>query len=455
MPTATTTTHRSVTTAQGVFAPGHLGELTQTLPFEMIDEVLAQTGRTQKRLRALPSRVVVYLLLAGTLFADQGYRQVWARLTANLDRPGPPPSSSALAQARRRIGAAPLKALFDLIAGPPAGAARWKGLLMCAMDGTTMSVPDSPANLTRYGHQAGNHGGSGYPLLRLVAVVVCGTRTMLGAVFGPVGTGETTYAPRVLGCLRPDMLLLGDRGFAVADLIGQIADTGAQVLVRCKNNRRLPVLERLADGSWISGLGGVRSRVIDAHVIVELEGGGRRSERYRLITTLCDHHRYPAADVVALYHQRWEVETVYRELKSTVLDGRVLRSRAPWGVDQEVYALLVAYQGLRLAMADATATDPAVEDERAGFSVALHAARDQIVHAAGVVATGAVDLVGKIGRAVLADLLPPRRVRVCPRVVKRAISKHRAKGSVDRTNYQARIAVAVVPGPGLTSAPEP
>lgn len=454
MPTATTTAHRAVTTAAGVFAPGHLGELTQTVPFEMVDEVLADTGRTQRRLRQLPSRVVVYLLLAGALFADQGYRQVWARLVTGLGRTGPAPSSSALARARQRIGAAPLKALFDLLSGPPAGAVRWRGLLVCAMDGTTMSVPDSPANLARYGRQPGSHGGSGYPLLRLVAVVVCGTRTVLGAVFGPSSTGETTYARRVLGCLRQGMVLLGDRNFAAADLIGQIADTGAQVLVRCKNNRRLPVLSRLADGSWTSRLGGVAVRVVDAHVIVELRGGGRRSERYRLITTLRDHDRYPAADLVALYHQRWEVETVYREVKSTILHGRVLRARAPWGVDQEVYALLAAYQALRLAMADATAAS-AVSDDRAGFSVALHAARDQIVHAAGVIASGTVDLTGKIGRAVLADPLPPRRVRVCPRVVKRAISKHRAKGSVDRTNYQAKIAVTVLFLPGLTSTPTP
>jgi hypothetical protein len=156
--------------AAGRFAPGHLGELTQVVPFEMVDEVLAASGAVQARVRDLPSRVVVYVLLAAGLFAECGYRQVWARLTTGLDGlTVAMPTSSALAQARRRIGVKPLAALFALLAGPAAGAQRWRGLLLCAIDGTTMSVPDSKANLSVYGRQTGSHGGSGYPLLRLLA----------------------------------------------------------------------------------------------------------------------------------------------------------------------------------------------------------------------------------------------------------------------------------------------
>ncbi|MFD6857682.1 transposase domain-containing protein [Rhodococcus sp. NPDC060090] len=152
------------TVAAGRFAPGHLGELTQLVPFEMVDEALTATGTVQARIRELPSRVVVYLLLAAALFEDLGYRQVWARLTSGLTGlPVANPGSSALAQARRRIGPAPLRALFELLAGPPAAPLRWHGLLVCAIDGTTMSVPDSAANLTRYRRQTGSHGGSGYP----------------------------------------------------------------------------------------------------------------------------------------------------------------------------------------------------------------------------------------------------------------------------------------------------
>lgn len=434
----------TVQAAAGVFAPGHLGELTRIVPFEMVDEVLSQTGGTERRLRGLPSRVVVYLLLAAGLFADLGYRQVWSRLVAGLEVDRRVPSSSALAQARRRVGVAPLKALFELLAGPTAEAARWRGLLVCAIDGTTMSIPDSPENLACYGHQSGSHGGSGFPLVRLVAVVGCGTRALMGATFGPLKKGETRYAPDLFGCLRPGMLLLADRNFAVKDLLVQIAATGSDVLVRCKENRRLPRLTALPDGSWTSLLGGVPVRVINAQITATLSGGGTRTGRYRLITTLLDHRRYPALEIVDLYHQRWEIETAYRELKSTALGGRVLRARTPQGVDQEIYALLAGYQALRTAMADATGTDPSVPDDRASFTIALNTARDQIIHAAGIIADSTIDLVGEIGRAVLADLLPNRRDRSSPRVVKRAISKHRAKGQMDRTNHRTTIKIDIL-----------
>jgi hypothetical protein len=440
-----------------VFAPGHLGELTQIVPFEMVDEVLAETRSVQRRLRRLPSRVVVYLLLAAGLFEGQGLRQVWARLVSGLDGPAWTPSSSVLAQARRRVGVAPLRALFWLLAGPPAGAVRWRGLLVCAMDGTTMSVPDSPANLAAYGHQSGSHGGSGYPLVRLVAVVGCGTRTLLGAVFGPFTTGETTYAPELFGCLKAGMLLLADRNFAVKALVAAIAGpqgTGADLLIRCKSTRPLPRLETLADRSWRSVLGGVPIRVIDAQIALTLSGGGHRIGHYRLITTLLDPHRYPATELVKLYHQRWEIETAYLELKSTTLGGRILRSRTPQGADQEIYALLALYQALRLAMTDAT-TSRGLPADRASFTTALLAARDQLIHAAGIIAENAIDLVGQIGRAVLDNPLPVRRDRSCPRIVKRAISKHRAKGQVDRINHRTKVTIDVLSEPGLTPAQAP
>lgn len=455
---------RWVRVAAGRFAPGHLGELTQQVPFEMVDAVLAETGRVQSRVRDLPARVVVYLLLAAGLFAELGYPQVWARMVAGLEGVAvATPTSSALAKARRRVGVAPLAALFRLLAGPAAGAARWRGLLLCAIDGTSMFVADSPANLTRYGRQTGSHGGSGYPMLRLVAVVACGTRTVIDAVFGPYATGELSYAPRLLGCLRPGMLLLADRNFAAADLIGRLAGTGAHLLVRCKDSRQLPPIRRLPDGSWLALLGGRTVRVIDADIVVRMAGkeGGRNGKkshtgRYRLLTTLTDHRAFGARDLVALYHQRWEIETCYLELKSTTLGGRVLRARTPTGVDQEVYAVLTAYQTVRLAITDtitATTTDRLVTDPtRASFTVALNAARDQIVLAAGVIADTVVDLVGKIGTAVLSNLLPPRRIRISPRVVKRAISKHRAKGDIDRTNYQATTTINITE---LTTGPAP
>lgn len=445
-----------VRVAGGRFAPGHLGELTQQVPFEMVDEALASTGRVQARVRDLPSRVVVYLLLAAGLFAEIGYRQVWARLVAGLDGlPVAMPSSSALSQARRRVGVAPLRVLFTLVAGPAVGAGRWRGLLVCAVDGTTMFVPDSRANLAYYGRQTGTHGGSGYPMLRLVAVVACGTRTVLDAVFGPLGVGEVSMAPRLFGCLRPGRLLLADRNFAVADLISRIAATGADLLIRCKNGRKLPTTGRLPDGSWLSQLGSVPVRVIDAEITATLGGRKQHTGHYRLITTLLDHHCYPAVEIIALYHQRWEIETSYLELKSTLLGGRVLRAHTPNGIDQEVYALLITYQALRLAITDATASTRSTSPDRGSFTVALHTARDQLIHAARVITGTTIDLVGKIGHAVLTDLLPPRRTRVSPRVVKRAISKHRAKGAIDRTNYPATININILGASALTTNHDP
>ena len=446
---------RTIAVASGRFAPGHLGELTQQVPFEMVDAVLVDTGAVQARVRDLPSRVVVYLLLAAALFTDLGYRQVWSRLVAGLDALAvAAPTSSALAQARRRVGDKPLAALFRLLAGPPAGATRWRGLLVCAIDGTSMFLPDSAVNLAVYPRQAGTHGGSGYPMLRLVAVVTCGTRTLIDAVFTPISVGELGCATRLLGCLQPGMLLLADRGFAARQMIEQFAATGADLLIRDKDDRRLPMIRRCSDGSWLSTIGAMTVRVIDAEIIVTLDGQ-RHVGRYRLLTTLTDHRAFPASDLVTLYHQRWEIETCYLELKSTTLGGRVLRARTPAGISQEVYALLTAYQALRLAMTDATASQPTTSPDRASFTIALNTARDQIIHAAGVIADTTIDLIGAIGRAVLADPLPPRRTRVSPRVVKRAISKHRAKGTIDRTNYQATFKVNIITTAGLTTDPSP
>ena len=161
---------------------------------------------------------------------------------------------------------------------------------------------------------------------------------------------------------------------------------------------------------------------------------GHRTQTYRLITTVLDP-ACPACEIVALYHQRWEIETAFFELKSTILGGRVLRARTPAGITQEIYALLVTYQALRLAISDAVLTRPEIDPDRGSFTVALGAARDQLTAALGVLAatTVAIDLVGVIGRQVLAQLMGPRRSRSNPRVVKRAISTYAANTARGRT----------------------
>ena len=449
---------RAVTVAGGRFAPGHLGELTQQVPFEMVDAVLEQTCRTQWRVRALPARVVVYLLLAGCLFAELGYVQVWRRLAAGLDGlPVAVPTASAMTQARRRLGPAPLRELFFLLRGPAPGGARWRGLLACAIDGTIMTVADSEANLAVYSKQRGGpNGASGYPMLRLLVLVSCGTRTVIDAVFSPVSKGETTCAPGLLGSLHAGMILLADRNFGAGFLAAQIAGTRADFLIRVRAGYGapgLPVLSRFPDGSWLSRFGGIPVRVIDAQVTVTTSAG-HATAGCRLVTTLLDPARYPAGEVAVLYHERWEVETAYFELKSTILGGRVLRARTPDGVDQEVYALLVTYQVLRTAIADAAGTVPGTDPDRASFAVALNAARDQVILAAGVLASPVTDLAGTIGRLVLASLMPSRRLRISPRVVKRAMSRYNARGKVDRTTRKATLAITILGAP-LTPGDEP
>jgi hypothetical protein len=457
---------RTCRLAAGVFAPGHLGELTQQVPFEMVDAVLAETGAAQRRVRQLPSRVVVYLLLAGCLFAELGYRQVWQRLTAGLSGLCvPDPSEAALTKARRRVGPGPLRALFDLLRGPAAtvataaGVVRWRGLLVCAIDGTTMTVADSTANLTRYRKQRGGAtGGSSYPMLRLVALVACGTRSLIDAVFGPVECGETRYARRLTASMRAGMLVLADRNFAAGYLLAAIADAHADMLVRVKTSRGapgLPVLRRHRDGSYRSTFGGKLVRVIDARITIAT-AAGQRTGTYRLVTTLLDPRRYPALELIRLYHQRWEIETAYLELKSSILGGRVLRARTPAGITQEMYALLVTYQILRTAMTDATNTAD-VDPDRASFTIALNAARDQLVQAAGVIADTIIDLAGRIGRLVLDNLLPDRRLRLNARIVKKAISKYNARGpNIDRRTYKATLAVELLAGnQALTTGAEP
>nr|BFD84319.1 IS4 family transposase [Streptomyces sp. Xyl84] len=436
---------RTVGVAAGVFAPGHIGELTRIIPFEMVDEVLAATGTVQRRIRLLPARVTVYLLLAGALFSGLGYRQVFDRLRAGLSGLATVrPSGSALRQARQRLGPAPMKALFDLVRGPAAttaAAGRWRGLRIVAVDGTLLPVPDCPASLAVFARQRLGNGTSGYPQLRLAALVACGTRSVTGAVFGSAATGELEYARRLAVDLRAGMLLLGDRNFAAAALLNQMAATGADLLVRCKANRRLPTVARCRDGSTLTRIGTLTMRVINTEITIRT-AQGTRTGHYRLLTTLTDPATHPAGELVRLYHERWEIETAYAELKSTILGGRVLRARTPAGVEQEVWALLVAYQALRTAMTDATDSVPGTDPDRAGFTTALAAARDQLVLAAGVITDTVTDLVGAIGRHVLTHLLPARRIRTKDRIVKRAISKYNARGpAIDRTTYKATISI--------------
>jgi hypothetical protein len=343
---------------------------------------------------------VVYFVLALAVFEHSSYQGVWNKLTTGLrDIAVARPVASSLSRARFRLGSAPLCRLFEVLAGPVATRTQagsfYRGLRVVAVDGTTLSVPDEEAVTWRYPKHAGEVLEFGYPLLRLVALVECGTRALLGAAFGPDTTGELGYARRLLD--RPDtsMVLLADAYYDAVDFLEAVTGTGASFLLRSTRKRRPTMRRPLPDGSYLTticagkyragrGYGHLEVRVIEAWMTVTLADGTRRTELWRLMTSLLDAERYPAHELIELYHRRWQAETCYFSLKSTILDGRVLRSRTVPGLEQEVYALLTVYQALVRIAGDLTVIRPTLPAERISLTVLLNAAGDQIVAAHGI-----------------------------------------------------------------------
>ncbi|BAC68022.1 MULTISPECIES: IS4-like element ISSav1 family transposase [Streptomyces] len=426
---STVTLTSSITVADGIFAPGHLGELTQQLPFELVDDVLERAGGAQHRLRLLPSRVGVYFVLALALFPQLGYVRVWDKLTAGLRgilhrRP----SEKALREVRRRLGVAPLRLLFETLAGPVAQpitpGVRYRCWRTVAFDGcSSTKAPDRPRVCAWLGKHKHRYGTDGYPMLKIMVLCETGTRALLGAVFGPTPEKETGYAEQLLPLLDGGMLLLNDRGFDSDDFLAKAAATGAQLLVRLKGTRTPARWALLPDGSFLTRINGTRLRVIDAHIAVTTAKGLRLEGHYRLATTLTDHRRYPAVELVELYHERWEIESAFYSLRHTLQCGLVLRSQDVAGIQQELWAHLTVYQALRRAMVEAVETLPGTDPDRASFTVALETAKEQLITAANVLPDAGP---GRITSALLHDLLPPRQARVNPRRVKCPISRYAA-----------------------------
>jgi hypothetical protein len=250
-----------------------------------------------------------------------------------------------------------------------------------------------------------------------------GTRALLGAVIGSAeDRDEPTLARRLMPRLRPDMLVLLDRAFDAAPFFAAIDATGARFLARGKSTRTPRVLRLLQDGSYLSELGGLTVRIIEADLRLTGADGSRIGQHYRLITTLLDEHQYPAAALVRIYHERWEIESAYYALRHTMLRGQVLRSGDRAGVEQEIWSMLTTYQLLRMAMVDAVEARPGTDPDRAGFTTALQTARDTLItHHLDPARDDGPDA---IGTAVLATLLPARRPRYSARKVKSATSRY-------------------------------
>lgn len=255
-----------------------------------------------------------------------------------------------------------------------------------------------------------------------MTLVETGTRALIGAVFGSPADGEITWARKLLGHLNESMLVLADRGFDAGGFLREIAATKAQFLVRLTATRCPPILAHLPEGSVLSVIGGVKVRIIAASVTVTCADGSTYGSTYRLATTLLDPRRYPAEALIRLYHERWEHEIAYLALRHTLLQGRVLRSGDPAGVEQEMWALLALYQALRIAITDTVQTIPGIDPDRASYQIAAERAADLVSGARNIIG-GEADLAGDIGRAVLANLHGSRRPRVCARKVKSPLSR--------------------------------
>jgi hypothetical protein len=421
-----------------------LGVLTRTFPPELVDSVLAETGRQQRRRRLLPARLVVYYVLAMALFSQAGYEEVMRNLVEGLawqsgwKRNWAVPAKSAISYARSRLGVEPLRALFERACRPLAGPevpgaffGRWR---LVSMDGTTLDVAATPENADAFGYPGTGRGeGRGaFPQLRLVGLAECASHALFGLAMGPCSTGEATLARELLASLSDGMLLLADRGFFSFGLWDEARATGADLLWRTKVGHILPVDRRLEDGSYLSHLHetvgfrrratGVVARVVD----YSLEGPGRpkAGERYRLITTVLDPEEAPAAELAALYPRRWEFETMLDELKTHQRGPRVvLRSKSPEGVRQEAYGLACTHYAIRALMAE-VAGHHGVGPERVSFTRSLHAARRSVRSGAG---TSPKSLTASF-RAAMAEvgheLLPERRLRAAARVVKRKMSNY-------------------------------
>lgn len=444
---------RTVRVGAGPFGPGHLGELTAIVPFELVDAVLGETVRVVGRVRVLPLRVGVYFLLAMGLFPEVGYVGVWGKLTRQV--PAVAVSAKALRDLRRRVPVAAVKALFEVLAGP-VGQPRtpgvcWRGLRTVSFDGcSSIQAPDSARNRAWLGAM----GNAGYPHLMLMSLVETGTRAVLGAVFGSMAQGEVTYARQLVHLLGPGMLVLWDRGFDANTFLGEVLGTKAHFLGRVKSNRRLPVITALADGSYLTRIGDHHLRVIEAMVAVTCADGTRYTSSYRLISSLLDPRAYPAEAIVQLYHERWEHESAYYALRHTLGQRRILRSQDPVGLHQEMWALLTLYQILRTAMVEAVESRPGTDPDRACFTTALQTARDQVITATNIIPENPCTP-GDIASAVLTSLLPPRRPRVSVRKVKSPLRRYASRREDPRPTTSQTITTLAIITPAITLTHSP
>jgi hypothetical protein len=439
------------------------GVLSRWITPELADEVtggcLAAGGRPcGVRFRALPARLGVYFVVGLCLFSDEPYRAVLKELSAGLAGAlgaagWRVPASTALTRLRRRLGERPFELLFwQLASAMSPGRESWShicGLLAVAWDGTTVKAAASAANTAAFGGPHGPRGGH-YPQIRLVTLIACGTRALLGAAPGPYRDGERKLAVALLSRLGAGMLLIADRGFYSYRLWRAAAGTGADLLWRVPAGMHLPVVRALPDGSWLTvvadpaavnarahnnarrrrrgtvnpqpdrPLPAITVRAVEFTVTVAAADGTARAERYRLITTVQDWQAAPAAELAAGYAWRWAIETGFREFKTYQRGpGRILRGRTPELARQEIWAYLAAYQAIRAVMALAAAS-AGLNPDQISFTATLHAIRRTLITARASPDAALAETEADI----LTELLPQRAGRVCVRAVTQPFSAY-------------------------------
>jgi hypothetical protein len=376
-----------------------LEALRLAIPDEAIDGAIAEAGAREQRRRLLPSRLVVALVIAMGLWAREGLRDVLANLVEGARERDPsafadwrPPAKSALTKARQRLGPRPLIALYRRLAGPVATAATpgafLFGLRLMAIDGTVLDLPDTPENARAFGRPKTGRGEGvgGFPQLRLVWLVEAGTHVLCDAALRPFSRGEAPAARRLLRSVGAGMLVMWDRGLHGYEMVSDARAREAHILGRVAKAIVLAPEEALADGSYLACIypsptarrrreGGILVRVVEYTLDDPARPG--RGGRFRLITSLLDPARHPAATLAAEYHQRWEAEGAADEVKVHQADRRPaphIRSRRPREVVQEAYGLLLAHLAIRLTMHQAAAR-AGVDPDRLSFTGALRVLR--------------------------------------------------------------------------------
>lgn len=425
-----------------------LGVLTRTFPPSLVDRVLEQASRLEQRHRLLPARLVVYYVLGLALFADASYEEVMRNLVEGLAwesgwrQEWSVPTKGAISQARDRLGAGPMQALFAAGCVPLASAdvpgGFYRSWRLMAIDGTTLDVADTAANDGEFGRPGTSSGNpAAFPQLRLVGLAECGTHALVEVALGKYREAERSLAGPVLETLRSGMLLLADRGFYSFDLWTKAQAHGADLLWRMPATQVLPAIETLPDGSYLSTVHEiknykrVRGEGLPVRVVeYTIDDSGRPQVKgsYRLLTTIMDPAAAPAEELAALYSQRWEFETLLDELKTHQRGPRiVLRSKSPEGVRQETYGLLCTHYAIRALMAAAAADHDDLDPDRISFTRSIRAARRSVRAGIGTT-TAAINTALREALTEIGDeLLPRRRLRAAARVIKRKMSNWNLK----------------------------